>query len=73
MPKPLPKRRSHRPEGKGGKGNAAYGPNKNKENRTIRLTSEAYAGLEQLALQREISRSELMERIGRGLIPLGDD
>jgi transposase-like protein len=71
VPESLPERRSHRPEGKGEKGKAAY--DEKKENRTIKLTSEAYAGLEQLALRRGLSRSELMERIGRGLIRLEDD
>ncbi len=71
VPEPLPERRSHRPEGKGVKGNAAY--DEKKENRTIKLTSEAYAGLDHLALQRGLSRSELLERIGRGLIRLEDD
>ncbi len=67
---PLPIRRSHRPQGKGEKGNAAY--DEKKENRTFTLTNEAYAGLEQLALCRGLSRSELVERIGRGLIRLED-
>ena len=71
VPEPLPERRSHRPEGKGVKGNAAY--DEKKENRTIRLTNEAYAGLEKLALLRGLSRSELIERIGRELIHLEDD
>lgn len=70
VPEPLPERRSHRPQGKGEKGNAAY--DEKKENRTFTLTSEAYVGLEQLALQRGVSRSELVERIGRGLIRLED-
>src|ERR687885_527451 len=70
VPEPAPERRSHRPQGKGEKGNAAY--DEKKENRTFTLTSEAYAGLEQLALRRGLSRSELVERIGRGLIRLED-
>lgn len=71
VPESLPERRSHRPEGKGEKGKSAY--DEKKENRTIKLTSKAYAGLEQLALHWGISRSELLERIGRGLIRLEDD
>lgn len=71
MPEPLPERRSHRPQGKGEKGKAAY--DEKKKNRTFSLTSGAYAGLEQLALLRGLSRSELVERIGRGLIRLEDD
>lgn len=66
--KPLPIRRSHRPEGKGESGKAAY--EEKKENRTFTLTNKAYAGLDQLALCRGLSRSELMERIGRGMIRL---
>jgi len=38
----------------------------------LALTPTAIAGLDQLAQQRELSRSELVERIGRGVIPLGD-
>ncbi len=70
VPEAPPERRSHRPEGKGEKGKAAY--DEKKENRTFTLTNEAYAGLEQLALRRGLSRSELLERIGRGLIRLND-
>ncbi|AFZ22283.1 ribbon-helix-helix domain-containing protein [Allocoleopsis franciscana] len=70
VPEPLPIRRSYRPQGKGKKGNAAY--EEKKENRTFTLTNEAYAGLEQLALRRGLSRSELVERIGRELIRLED-
>lgn len=39
---------------------------------TIALTPTAVKGLDELAKQRELSRSELIERIGRGIIPLGD-
>jgi hypothetical protein len=70
VPELLPERRSHRPQGKGEKGNTAY--DEKKENRTFTLTNEAYIGLEQLALRRGLSRSELVERIGRGLIRLED-
>lgn len=38
----------------------------------ISVTPTAVKGLDELAQQRELSRSELVERIGRGLIPLGD-
>jgi hypothetical protein len=38
----------------------------------ISLTPTAVKGLDELAQQRELSRSELVERIGRGVIPLGD-
>ena len=40
---------------------------------TIALTPTAITGLDQLAKQRKLSRSELIERIGRGLIPLGKE
>jgi hypothetical protein len=40
--------------------------------RSMTLTPTAIKGLNELAKQRELSRSELVERIGRGVIPLGD-
>lgn len=37
------------------------------------ITPTAIAGLDKLAKQRELSRSELIERIGREIIKLSDD
>ena len=37
---------------------------------TLSLTQTAIKGLDDLAVQHDLSRSELVERIGRGLIPI---
>lgn len=37
---------------------------------TLSLTRTAIRGLDDLAVQHDLSRSELIERIGRGLIPI---
>jgi|GEM_PF-1028212 len=37
---------------------------------TLSLTRTAIEGLDELAVQHDLSRSELVERIGRGLIPI---
>ncbi len=42
--------------------------NEVKEPRAIGLTLTAVAGLDQIAAEMEISRSELVERIGRGIL-----
>jgi hypothetical protein len=61
---PLITRKSPNPEGRPPR----YGKTKTRINLT--LTQEGIAGLERLAEALELSRSELVERIGRGVIPL---
>lgn len=39
----------------------------------LTVTPTALEGLERIALSRDLSKSELVERIGRGLIPLGKE
>lgn len=48
-----------------------YGKTKTRVNLT--LTEECITGLDKLAVALGLSRSELVERIGRGLIPLHPD
>jgi hypothetical protein len=61
------KRKSPNPEGRPPR----YGKTKTRINLT--LTEEGIAGLERLAGALGLSRSELVERIGRGVIPLDAD
>jgi metal-responsive CopG/Arc/MetJ family transcriptional regulator len=51
------------------KGEPAYW-DEMKKRYTIALTPTAIKQLDELAKQRELSRSELVERIGRGIITL---
>jgi len=43
-----------------------------KTRHSISVTPAGIKGLDELAKARDLSRSELIERIGRGVIPLGD-
>lgn len=60
-------RKSPNPEGRPPR----YGKTKARVNLT--LTEECITGLDKLAAALRLSRSELVERIGRGLIPLHPD